>query len=177
MEIKRGIPVSPGVAIGPALVLDTEWYRIPQRFVERDQIQTEINRIRQAVAGAAKAARQKQATVNAKLGKQYGAIFAAHALLIEDPNLIQEVESLIRDQGHAAEYAVSRVMRRHAKTLESLDSGLFAARASDLFDIEKSILRNLLDERLENLQHLREPVVVLAHDLTPSETASLDPKK
>jgi phosphotransferase system enzyme I (PtsI) len=177
MEIKRGIPVSPGVAIGPALVLDTEWFRIPQRFVERDQIQTEIDRIRQAVAGAAKAARKKQATVNAKLGKQYGAIFAAHALLIEDPTLVQEIESLIRDQGHAAEYAVSRVMRRHAKTLESLDSGLFAARASDLFDIEKSILRNLLDERLENLQHLREPVVVLAHDLTPSETASLDPKK
>src|SRR5262249_15891910 len=71
---------------------------------------------------------------------------------------------------------VSRVMRRHAKTLESLDSGLFAARAVDLFDIEKAILRNLLGERLENLQQLKEPVVVLAHDLTPSQTAALDPK-
>ncbi len=176
MEIKRGIPVSPGVAIGPALVLDTEWFRIPQRFIGRDQIQSETERLRQAVAGAAKAARKKQAAVNAKVGKQYGAIFAAHALLIEDPALIREFETLIRDQGHAAEYAVSRVMRRHAKTLESLDSGLFSARASDLFDIEKAILRNLLDERLENLQQLRVPVVVLAHDLTPSETAALDPK-
>jgi phosphotransferase system enzyme I (PtsI) len=176
MEIKRGIPVSPGVAIGPALVLDTEWFRIPQRFVDREHVQAEVERLRQALAGAARESRQKQTTVNDKLGKQYGAIFAAHALLIEDPTLIREIESLIRDQGHAAEYAVSRVMRRHAKTLESLDSGLFAARAADLFDIEKAILRNLLGERLENLQQLKEPVVVLAHDLTPSETASLDPK-
>jgi phosphotransferase system enzyme I (PtsI) len=110
------------------------------------------------------------------LGQQYGAIFGAHALLVEDPTLTREVEGLIRDQGHAAEYAVSRVMRRHAKALESLDRGHFATRAADLFDIEKAILRNLLGERRENLQQLKEPVVVLAHDLTPSETAALDPK-
>jgi phosphotransferase system enzyme I (PtsI) len=175
MEIKRGIPVSPGVAIGPAMVLDTEWFRIPQRFVEKSKVPAEIERLRLALSAAAREARQKQTTVNDKLGKQYGAIFAAHALLIEDPTLTREIEALIRDHGHAAEYAVSRVMRRHAKTLESLDSGLFAARAADLFDIEKAILRNLLGERLENLQQLKEPVVVLAHDLTPSETASLDP--
>jgi phosphotransferase system enzyme I (PtsI) len=176
MEIKRGIPVSPGVAIGPALVLDTEWFRIPQRFVERDHLQDEIVRLRHALGAAALQARDRQAEVSDKLGKQYGAIFGAHALLIEDPTLIREMESLIRDQSHAAEYAVSRVMRRHAKALESLDQGTFASRAVDLFDIEKAILRNLLGERRENLQHLLEPVVVLSHDLTPSETASLDTK-
>jgi phosphotransferase system enzyme I (PtsI) len=176
MEIKRGIPVSPGVAIGPALVLDTEWFRIPQRFIERHHMRGEVERLRQALAAAAREARVNQAAINDKLGKQYGAIFGAHALLIEDPALTQEIEGLIRDQGHAAEYAVSRVMRRHAKALESLDRGTFATRAADLFDIEKAILRSLLGERRENLQHLKEPVVVLAHDLTPSETASLDPK-
>jgi phosphotransferase system enzyme I (PtsI) len=176
MEIKRGIPVSPGVAIGPALVLDTEWFRIPQRFIARDQTLEEIERLRQALALAARAARDRQQEVSDKVGRQYGAIFGAHALLIEDPALTREVEGLIRDHGHAAEYAISRVMRRHAKTLQSLNSGPFATRAADLFDIEKTILRNLLGERRENLQQLKEPVVVLAHDLTPSETASLDPK-
>ena len=67
-------------------------------------------------------------------------------------------------------------MRRHAKALESLDRGHFAARAADLFDIEKCILRNLLGQRREQLQHLKQPVIVLAHDLTPSETAALDPQ-
>jgi phosphotransferase system enzyme I (PtsI) len=177
MEIKRGIAVSPGVAIGPALVLDTEWFRIPQRFVGGDRLQEELHRLRQALAAAAAEAREHQHAVNAKLGDHYGAIFGAHVALIEDPTLSREIEGLIRDQGHAAEYAVSRVMRRHIKAFESIDRGHLATRAADLFDIEKRILRHLLGQRREQLQHLQEPVIVLAHDLTPSETAALDTKK
>lgn len=175
MEIKRGIPVSPGVVIGPALVVDTEGYRIPQRFVERKHREPEIERLQQALKGAAREARQNQEAISAKLGDKYGAIFAAHAMLMEDPDLVQEIEGLIRDKNHAAEYAVSRVIRRHAKTLEGLASGQFSTRSADLFDIEKTILRNLLGSRSEPLQHLKHAVVVLAHDLSPSETATLDP--
>jgi phosphotransferase system enzyme I (PtsI) len=177
MEIKRGIAVSAGIAIGPALVLDTELFRIPQRFVNGDRQAEEVNRLRQAIAAAAQQARERQRAVNEKLGRQYAAIFEAHALLTEDPALGREIEGLIQEQGYAAEYAVSRVMRRHAKALESLDRGHFAARAADLFDIEKSLLSSLLGHRREQLQQLKEPVVVLAHDLTPSETAVLDPNK
>jgi phosphoenolpyruvate-protein phosphotransferase (PTS system enzyme I) len=177
MEIKRGIAVSPGVAIGPALVLDNEGFRIPQRFVEGDQAEAEIVRLRGALQAAAREARQIQQTVSDKLGKQYGAIFAAHAVLIEDPMLAREVERLIQSQSFAAEYAVSRIIRRHAKTLESLDRGSFMLRTADLFDIEKLILRNLLGQRRELVSHLKEPVIFLAHDLTPSETASLDRSK
>src|SRR5439155_10296950 len=122
-------------------------------------------------------ARENQKAITDKLGPQYGAILGAHALLIEDQSLFKEIENLIGNQGFAAEYAVSRVMRRHAKTLESLDHRQFAARATDLFDIEKNILRNLLGHRQEQLQHLKEAVIVLAHDLTPSETAALDTNK
>jgi phosphotransferase system enzyme I (PtsI) len=177
MEIKRGIPVSPGVAIGPALVLDTELFRIPKRSIQENGVLEEVGRLRQALVAAAAEARQNQEAVSQKLGRQYGAVFGAHALMIEDPTLAGEIEALIRDQGNAAEYAVSRVMRRHAKALESLNQGTFAARASDLFDMEKRILRNLLGHRREQIQHLTEPVIVLAHDLTPSETAALDPSK
>lgn len=176
MEIKRGIPVAPGVVIGPALVVDTDGYRIPQKFVERKHREPEIERLGQALKSAAHEARATQEAINAKIGEKYGAIFAAHALLIEDPELVNEIEELIREKNHAAEYAVSRVMRRHAKTLEGLASGQFSARSADLFDIEKAILRNLLGSRSEPLQHLKHPVVVLAHDLSPSETATLDPQ-
>src|SRR5687768_13236935 len=132
MEIKRGIPVSPGVAIGPALVLDTEGFRIPQRFVDKKQRKEEVARLREALKAAAQEARENQEAINAKLGKQYGAIFAAHALLIQDPALVQEIETLIREQDHAAEYAVSRVMRRHVKAFESLKNSHFSTRAADL---------------------------------------------
>ena len=112
MEIKRGIPVSPGVAIGPAMVLDTEWFRIPQRYIDGDRLQEELERLKHALAVACKEARSNQQAVNSKLGKQYGAIFEAHALMIEDPALAREIESLVRDQGYGAGSAVSRVMRR-----------------------------------------------------------------
>jgi phosphotransferase system enzyme I (PtsI) len=174
MEIKRGIAVSPGVAIGPAFVVDTEGLRISRRSIDRGQVTDEITRLRAALAGAALEARETQKDISAKLGKQYGAIFAAHALLIEDPELVRELEALVTDKQLSAAYAVSRVMRRHAKALENLHHPTFSTRSSDLFDIEKAILRHLLGEEEASLD-LKEPVVILAHDLTPSETAALDP--
>ncbi len=176
MEIKRGTAVSPGVAIGPAMVRDTEWFRIPTRFVGSDGLGQEVKRLRQALAAAARDAREHQKAVTEKLGRHYGAIFGAHAKMIEDKGLAAEMESLIREQGHAAEYAVSNVLRRHSKALESLGNAKFAARAADLFDIEKRILHHLLGRNREQLQHLTQPVIVLAHDLTPSEAANLDPE-
>jgi phosphotransferase system enzyme I (PtsI) len=176
MEIKRGSAVSPGVAIGPALVLDTEGVRIPQRSIEPSLAASEVERLHRALARAVEDARENERALSAKLGKQYGAIFAAHALLIEDAELVREIEQEILLKHHAAEYAVSRVMRRHAKVLQGLNNPLFSTRAADLFDIEKGVLGQLLGSQMELVQGLKQPVIVLAHDLTPSETAALDPK-
>jgi phosphotransferase system enzyme I (PtsI) len=178
MEIKRGIPVSTGVAIGPALVLDTEWYRIPQRHVEPAQAEAEVARLHQALHAAAEVSRSHQRAIHDRLGRQYAAVFEAHALLLEDPTFAGKVEALIRDERFAAEYALSRVMRQYVKALEGLgqDSAM-RSRVSDLYDLERSVLGHLLGQRREQLSQLEEPVIVLAHDLTPSETAALDPAK
>src|SRR5260370_22694791 len=174
MEIKRGIPVSPGVAIGPALVLHTEGYRIPQRFIDAKAVPEEIKRLRRALSAAAAEAEANQRAVTEKLGAHYGAIFGAHALLVEDATLARELESLIEHQHFAAEYAVSQVIRRYAKALESIDRGHFATRAADFFDIERSILGHLLGQQRENVHDLKQPVIIVARDLTPSETAAMD---
>ncbi len=176
MEIKRGVPVSPGVAIGSALVVETEGIRIQRKTVAKAQCKHEVERLRDALKMAIADAHANQEAINEKLGKHYGAIFAAHALLIEDPELVREIEQLITQQFFAAEYAVSRTMRRHAKAMESLNHPMFSTRSSDLFDIEKSILSHLVGDQGDPLQNLQEPVIMLAHDLTPSETANLDPK-
>ena len=176
MEIKRGIAVSAGVAIGPALVLDNEGVRIPSRFIDKRERKGEVDRLRHALAASAADTRVQQEAVNKKLGKNYGAIFNAHALLIEDPELVKELEKLVNEDRHSAEYAVSRVIRKYAKMLENLPGATFNARTADLFDIEKKILRHLLGTRSEDLSQLTSPVIVLSHDLTPSETAMLDPK-
>ncbi|HEX4589130.1 MAG TPA: phosphoenolpyruvate--protein phosphotransferase, partial [Gemmataceae bacterium] len=177
MELKRGIPVSAGVAIGPALALDTEWYRIPQRRIDPAAVDQEFARLQVGLHAAADVSRGHQKTVHDRLGKQYAAIFEAHALLLEDPTLVGQVESLIREQHFAAEYALSRVIRQYVKALESLgpDSNM-RSRVSDLYDLERSVLGHLLGQRREQLKELKQPVIVVAHDLTPSETAALDPK-
>lgn len=177
MDVKRGVAVSPGIAIGPALLLDTEWFRIPQRYIDPQQAEAEVERFRLALSAAAREAREHQQAVSLKLGPQYGAIFGAHFLMLTDPNLVREVEGLVRAQHHAVEYAVSRVIRRYAKALESIEGGHLMTRAADLYDVEKRLLRHLLGHRREELGSLREPVIVLAHDLTPSETAGLDPQR
>jgi phosphotransferase system enzyme I (PtsI) len=176
MEIKRGIPVSPGVALGPALVLEMEGVRIPRRFIDKAQIQQEVARLREALTAAVADAHANRDAITEKVGKQYGAIFAAHALLIDDPELIREIDQLITQKNHSAEYAVSKTMRRHAKALQAINQPIFSARASDLVDIEKSILRHLVGDQGDPLSTMQDPVIILAHDLTPSQTAKLNPK-
>jgi phosphotransferase system enzyme I (PtsI) len=178
MDIKRGIPVSAGVAIGPAFVLDTDFYRIPQRTIDPTKAAAESARLAAALQAAAAGIRQQQRAIHDRLGRQYAAIFEAHALLLEDPRLIDDLEQLIHKEHFAAEYALSRVMRHYVKALEGLGNGtVLGSRVSDLHDIERSVLGHLLGERREQVTQLKEAVIVLAHDLTPGETATLDADK
>jgi phosphotransferase system enzyme I (PtsI) len=165
------------VAIGPALVLDTEWYRIPRRAIDPARADEEVARLHWALAAAAAEARGHEKTVQDRLGRKYAAIFEAHALLIEDPSLVGEIEGLIRREHYAAEYAASRVMRQYVKALDDVShASPMPSRLADLYDVERGIIGQLLGQRREQLSQLQEPVIVLAHDLSPSETAALDPK-
>ncbi len=174
MRRLQGIAVSPGVAIGEALVMDNEGFRIPRRFVARDAVVDELERLDKAVAAAAAEIAHHRETVSAELGEKYGGIFEAHLQMLQDAKLRTEVEEMIRQRHYSPEYAVSRVLRRYAQVFQRLESSYLAERASDIFDIEKRLLRHLLGRRREGIAHLTSPVLVLAHNLTPSETANLD---
>jgi len=174
MQTLQGIAVSPGMVIGEALVMDSEGFRIPRRFVARDAVEHELERLAKAVDSAAGEIARNRDAVSRELGAQYGAIFDAHLQMLRDPQLRMEVETLIREKHYSPEYAVSRSLRRYAKVFEALESSYLAHRASDISDIEKRLLRHLLGLKREGLTQLTSPVIVLAHDLTPSETASLN---
>lgn len=174
MQTRRGIAVSPGVVSGPAFVLGTEGFRIPRRFVRVDAVETEVARFHTALDAVCEEIANNKSLATEQLGKQYGAIFGAHLQMVRDPGLIGEIESLIRDKSHSPEYACSRVLRRYAKLLENLGNEYHAERAADFHDLEKQLLRRLLGESREELTQLTAPVIVLAHNLTPSETASLN---
>ncbi|MFP6750131.1 MAG: phosphoenolpyruvate--protein phosphotransferase [Pirellulaceae bacterium] len=175
MQILQGITVSPGIAIGEALVLDNEGFRIPGRFVLRDAVESELQRLDRAIDAVAEEIRHNRDTVTQQLGDHYGAIFSAHLQMLRDPMLHDELEALIRQQHHSAEYAVSRTLRRYAKVFQELENVYLAERAHDVFDLESSLLANLLGRRRESLADLDAPAIVLAHNLTPNETARMNP--
>ena len=174
MLLKRGIPVSHGVVTGPAFVLGAEGFRIPQRFILADTIDSEVKRFRHALKIVCEEISANEKLATERLGKQYSAIFAAHLQMIQDPKIHQEIEELVRSKCFSPEYASSRVLKRYAQMFQSLGNDYFAERAADVHDLEKRLLSQLLGERKEELAALTEPVVVLAHNLTPSETANLN---
>lgn len=174
MQVLQGIGASPGVAIGEAVVLDQQGFRIPRRFVARDVVEDELARLVLAIQNVAEGIERQRDSVTAKLGEKYGAIFAAHLELLRDRQLLAEFERLVSEQHYSPEYAVSRTLRRYALVFGELDSHYHRERANDLFDLERGLLENLTGRRREGLTQLSAPAIVLAHNLTPSETSTLN---
>ena len=174
MEIRRGIAVSPGVAIGPALVLDTEGVRIPTKTVPADRIESEIARLNVAIQAATNEAYERQKLLADRFGADIGNIFFGHSVLLSDQVLRYEVETRIRAESFSAEAALVRSIRSFVKKLDDSGAGERAVRLkADFIDLEKQILKHLLGDQRESLASVTDPVIVLAHDLTPSETALL----
>jgi phosphotransferase system enzyme I (PtsI) len=184
MEVRYyGIAVSPGIAIGPALVIDTEGVRITHRTVPPEHIPDEVERIRRALAEAAAEARETRQRISALHGREVGNIYATQESILDDLTSRGEIDALIRAHSYSAEYAVSRVIRDVIKRLE--DAALkvpeqnraeVRRRAAELIDIEKQIFVRLVGRHSEPLQELTAPVVVLATDLLPSDTADFTPR-
>lgn len=178
MEILKGIPVSPGFAIGEAFILDSEESVIPRRFISMEEVETEVQRFLQAVAKAQEDIRELQRRVSAEeVGAEAVPIFDAHIMILADRSLHDEVLNRIRKNRFSAEYAVSRSLRKFEKAFKRMDDSYLAQRISDLHDIEHRLLRALLGERKETLKQLTHQVVLVAHDLSPSQTASIDRTK
>src|SRR5260370_35478291 len=109
------------------------------------------------------------------MGAQEGSIFDAHLLVLEDRTLLDEVMRLIQGEKVNAEYAFPLVAERYAKTLAAIEDDYLRERATDMRDVTVRVLNNLLGIEAEvDLRNLKEPCIVISHDLTPSKTAQLD---
>ncbi|MEZ0267259.1 MAG: phosphoenolpyruvate--protein phosphotransferase, partial [Phycisphaerae bacterium] len=174
MEIKKGIAVSPGVVISTAVVLDAEDLAIPERHVGAEQVPAEVARFGQALEASIAQVQELRAGVTATAGKEIAAIFDAHVGILKDKTLLAQVEKEIKGQKTTAEFAVSVVMRRYADLFHKMSDRYLSERVKDIHDIERRIIGNLIGQKHYDLAHLSDDVVVIAHDLLPSQTAALD---
>lgn len=174
MEIKKGIAVSPGISIGKSLIIDSEDYRIPRRQIEPSQRMVEVQRARNAFGDAIDELSGLEQAQPQAGGGRIKDIFAVHLRLLRDRSLRRQVTDLIHDESVTAEYAVASVLRRFAARFAEAKDTYISERAADIYDIERRLLRHLLGDKREDLSRLREEVIVVARELSPTQTAGFN---
>ena len=173
MEIRKGIAVSPGIAIAKPMLIDSKDYRIPRRSILPSQRADEIQRLRKAFATAISDLEEVGSSEEIKESKIKD-IFAVHMRFLRDRSFQKRIKDFISKELVTAEYAVSTILREIASHFAGIDDSYISERAADIYDIEKRLLSRLLGERQEEVDHLREEVVILASDLTPTQTAGFN---
>jgi phosphotransferase system enzyme I (PtsI) len=179
MTVLRGIAVSPGLAIGPVLILAPRGPRLSRRAVPASAVDQERRRLDLALESARLEAEAAERDARSRLGPQYADILAAHVRMITDPTLRREAVARIDRDRIAAEHAIFDVLDGYARRLERLGTAHLAARAADVRDIQRRILDQLTDQppSPSPADTPVEPLLLLAEDLSPSEAAALDPSR
>ncbi|MCG8409113.1 MAG: phosphoenolpyruvate--protein phosphotransferase [Phycisphaerales bacterium] len=177
MPLKRGIGVSSGVVIGDALVLETEETRVPRRSVPNDQIKHELELLNRTFDSARVEVGQERERFASRAGADLADIFGFHERWLGDPKPLQEIASLIESNHYSAAYAISIFMRRYRRRFQEMGSPFLQERAKDVLDIERRLLHHVGAETRHELESLEQPVIIVAHDLTPSQLIMLERTK
>ncbi len=174
-KLFRGIAVSAGVCRGKILVLAPSHPVITRQSVSGAGTAEEINRLEKALVQTRQQILEVQKKVSQAMGAQEGSIFDAHLLVLEDRTLLDEVARVIQEEKVNAEYAFHSVAERYATSLAAIEDDYLRERATDMRDVTGRVLNNLLGREDEiDLRRLKEPCIIIGHDLTPSNIAQMD---
>lgn len=168
----KGTGASPGIALGRALVIEHSELVIEKKTIEN--IDEEIQKLESAVKVSKEELTKVKEKALAELGEHEAEIFEAHLLVLEDPELIGSAISKIRDEKVNADYALNEIKEMFVAMFESMDNEYMRERAADIKDVTNRVLRHILGIKVVDLAGLDEEVVLIAHDLTPSDTATMN---
>ncbi|MBM4031156.1 MAG: phosphoenolpyruvate--protein phosphotransferase [Planctomycetes bacterium] len=175
MVTKTGIAACPGVAIAEALLLDSREFPVSHRKLHASEVPAEKQRFEKSVQGAIAEIQGIQKQAAGKAGGEYLKIFDAHISMLRDPELRRDVLATMEGSSCTAELAVSTVIRKHERVF--LATEFLKDRVRDLRDVEHALHRHLQGMKREDLSRVESRVIVVAHDLTPSQTVTLDKTK
>ncbi len=171
MEVLKGIPVSPGIAVGHVFVLDDVRTRIPRRTVPAEAVAREQERFTEALDAAREELVQLTRQAEVQLGEDAAKIFGFHLGMLGDKTLIEPIRKRIGTDHATAEFAVQEQFVLVAAVFGKMAES-FRTKVDDIWDVERRLLRQLIGEHTSGLARLSRPSVVISADLTPSQTAS-----
>lgn len=170
----HGIAASPGVAVGVALVVDRRRVSIPRRHVAPEEIEHEVGRLRGAIAGARRQLEEIREQL-APEASEHSLILDAHLLMLDDALLVEQAEQAIREERLNAEWALRRTVEKIKALFDRAGVDYFRERRSDVDFVGERVLRALMgaSSLVSRPRGLSGPVVLVAHELSPADTAAL----
>ncbi|MBQ3421487.1 MAG: phosphoenolpyruvate--protein phosphotransferase [Romboutsia sp.] len=171
----KGTGASPGIAMGKALILKECELIIEKKSIE--DVEVEVKKLQEAVSKSKLELTKVKEKALEELGEHEAQIFESHLLVLEDPELLDSSIAKIREEKVNADYALNEVKEMFVGIFESMDNEYMRERAADIKDVTNRVLRNILDIKVVDLAALEEEVILLANDLTPSDTATMNKKK
>ncbi len=175
--ILKGIPAAPGIALGRTFILDRQEFIVPPRAIMETEIPIEIARFEEALIKTREEIADIKKKIVVELGETHAKLFDAHLLFLEDQAVVEEVIKRVKKDKLSVEYVFSEVIKRYAKIFSNLEDEYLRERVSDVNDVGRRILKNLMDEnKFHELENLTEELIIVSHDLSPSDTALMHKK-
>ena len=172
-----GILASPGIAFGKALVLKEEKIVLDTQKITDDQIDAEVARFYEGRALAVEQLNSIRERALVSLGEEKAAIFEGHLMILEDEELEEEILDYLCSNKVNAAVAASKIIDQQVTMLSEIDDEYLKERAGDIRDIGNRLIKNILGMYIVDLGDIQEESILVAYDLTPSETAQLNLEK
>lgn len=169
----KGIAAAPGITIGKAFKVGKEEFIIPRHEIDEKDIPIQIQLFEEALIQTRKEIIELQKRISNEMGYEEAQIFDAHLLVLEDRMIIEEVILRLKKERMNVAYIFSEVLKKYIEVFSKVEDEYLKERTADVNDVGKRILRNLLGKKRSLLEDLKEKVVVVAHDISPSDTAAM----
>lgn len=170
-RILHGVGVSPGVISGQVHLVKRDSDEICREIISKDRIPGEIERLEDALIRTREQLHHIQDQISQVLDTRNASIFDAHMLVVDDRSFIEEIIQVVRNERRNVEWALEKVSEEYSRVLSRIEDDYLRERASDIKDVTRRILRNLSGKQSAGLSSLKDPRIVIAHDIAPSETA------
>jgi len=169
----KGIAAAAGISIGPAYRVDKEELIVSKQEIREEDIPLQIQLFEEALIQTRREILELQKRISVDMGQEEAQIFDAHLLVLEDRMLIEEVISRLKRERVNVAYIFSEVLKKYIEVFSKIEDEYLKDRIVDVNDVGKRILRNLLGKKRKGLEDLKDRVVIVAHDLSPSDAAAM----